>query len=316
MECYLDNSATTKPCKAAVDAEISALTELYGNPSSLHQKGVDAYMLLEKSRGTIAASLKASPDEIYFTPCGTVSNNTAIFGAVNAKKRLGKKIVTTALEHPSVEKCMERLEESGFEVVRVQPQSDGNISLKDFENAIDENTILVSVMAVNNEVGSVMPAENLKKIIKSKNSPALLHVDDVQGYMKIPLCPKSCGIDLMSVSAHKVHGPKGVGALYINKNVRINPYILGGGQHVYQLEVLVYHADSGVDGVLRGAEHYVFPAYLDLAAVRGVDTAEHVYQRALTGAVLTEQREYLALADVDGNVLVRLHRAEALADVF
>ena len=230
MECYLDNSATTKPCKAAVDAEISALTELYGNPSSLHQKGVDAYMLLEKSRGTIAASLKASPDEIYFTPCGTVSNNTAIFGAVGAKKRLGKKIVTTALEHPSVEKCMERLEESGFEVVRVQPQSDGNISLKDFENAIDENTILVSVMAVNNEVGSVMPAEKLKKIIKSKNSPALLHVDDVQGYMKIPLCPKSCGIDLMSVSAHKVHGPKGVGALYINKNVRINPYILGGGQ--------------------------------------------------------------------------------------
>lgn len=112
---------------------------------------------------------------------------------------------------------MERLEESGFEVVRVQPQSDGNISLKDFENAIDENTILVSVMAVNNEVGSVMPTENLKKIIKSKNSPALLHVDDVQGYMKIPLCPKSCGIDLMSVSAHKVHGPKGVGALYINK---------------------------------------------------------------------------------------------------
>lgn len=230
MECYLDNSATTKPCKAAVDAEISALTELYGNPSSLHQKGVDAYMLLEKSRGTIAASLKASPDEIYFTPCGTVSNNTAIFGAVGAKKRLGKKIVTTALEHPSVEKCMERLEENGFEVVRVQPQSDGNISLKDFENAIDENTILVSVMAVNNEVGSVMPTEDLKKIIKSKNSPALLHVDDVQGYMKIPLCPKSCGIDLMSVSAHKVHGPKGVGALYINKNVRINPYILGGGQ--------------------------------------------------------------------------------------
>lgn len=108
MECYLDNSATTKPCKAAVDAEISALTELYGNPSSLHQKGVDAYMLLEKSRGTIAASLKASPDEIYFTPCGTVSNNTAIFGAVGAKKRLGKKIVTTALEHPSVEKCMEQ----------------------------------------------------------------------------------------------------------------------------------------------------------------------------------------------------------------
>ena len=237
MECYLDNSATTKPCKAAVDAEISALTELYGNPSSLHQKGVDAYMLLEKSRGTIAASLKASPDEIYFTPCGTVSNNTAIFGAVGAKKRLGKKIVTTALEHPSVEKCMERLEENGFEVVRVQPQSDGNISLKDFENAIDENTILVSVMAVNNEVGSVMPTENLKKIIKSKNSPALLHVDDVQGYMKIPLCPKSCGIDLMSVSAHKVHGPKGVGALYINKNVRINPYILGGGQELSLIHI-------------------------------------------------------------------------------
>lgn len=230
MDCYLDNSATTKPCKSCVEAVVSALTNDWGNPSSIHQIGVNSFSLLENCRKIIADSLKSETSEIYFTPSGTISNNTAIFGAVNLLKRRGNKIVTTAFEHPSVQKCMDKLLNDGFEVVRIQPQKDGNISVKDFEKVIDENTILVSLMSVNHEVGSILPFESIKKIIKQKGSPALLHVDNIQGYLKIPVTPKLTGIDLLSVSAHKIHGPKGAGALYINKNVKIKPYILGGGQ--------------------------------------------------------------------------------------
>lgn len=230
IECYLDNSATTKPCRACVEAVISALQTDWGNPSSIHQKGIDSFMLLEDSRKTIAHSLKADAAEIYFTGSGTISNNTAIFGAVNSLKRIGNKIITTSIEHPSVQKCMDKLSNDGFEIVRIEPQKDGNIDKNDFIEAIDENTILVSLMSVNNEVGSILPFRDIKKIIKMKNSSALLHVDNIQGYLKLPFSPKAVGIDLMSISAHKVHGAKGVGALYISKGVKIQPHILGGGQ--------------------------------------------------------------------------------------
>lgn len=230
MQVYLDNSATTMPCEAAINSALRLMKEEFGNPSSLHSKGFDASQILEQSRGVIADSLSVSPNCIYFTPCGTVSNNTAIFGAANTLKRRGRKIVTTAFEHPSVAKCMDKLSEDGFDVVRIAPDVNGNIPLSEFESAIDENTVLVSLMAVNNEVGTVLPFDKIKKIIKRKNSYALLHVDAVQGYMKINIKPEKCGIDLMSVSAHKVHALKGSGALYIAKDVRIKPYILGGGQ--------------------------------------------------------------------------------------
>lgn len=230
MQVYLDNSATTKPCKAAVDAALRAVSEEYGNPSSLHSLGFSASQMLEKSRSIIAKSLSVDPSCVYFTPCGTVSNNIAVFGAVNLQKRKGNKIVTTAFEHPSVAKCMDKLSEDGFDVVRLEPDESGNISIEKFENAIDEKTVLVSVMAVNNEVGSVLPFDKIKRIIKRNSSPALLHVDAVQGYMKINIKPEKCGIDLMSMSAHKIHALKGSGALYIAKDVRIKPYVLGGGQ--------------------------------------------------------------------------------------
>lgn len=230
MEVYLDNSATTKPCEAAVKSALKAMTEEFGNPSSLHLKGYDSSILLENSRGVIAKSLSVEPSTIYFTPCGTVSNNTAIFGAVNSLKRRGNRIITTAFEHPSVARCMDKLEDEGFEVVRIMPDENGNIQAEEFERVIDEKTILVSLMAVNNEVGSVLPFDKIKKIIKRKNSPALLHVDAVQGYMKINIKPEKCGVDLMSMSAHKIHALKGSGALYIAKGVRIKPYVLGGGQ--------------------------------------------------------------------------------------
>lgn len=230
MQVYLDNSATTMPCEAAINSALELMKEEYGNPSSLHSKGFEASQILENARGVIAESLSVEPNCIYFTPCGTVSNNTAIFGAVNALKRRGNKIVTTAFEHPSVAKCMDKFSDDGFEVVRIMPDESGNIPISEFEAEIDEKTILVSLMAVNNEVGTVLPFDKIKKIIKRKNSPALLHIDAVQGYMKMNIKPEKCGIDLMSMSAHKVHALKGSGALYIAKGVRIKPYVLGGGQ--------------------------------------------------------------------------------------
>lgn len=230
MECYLDNSATTKPCKQAVEAATKAMTETFGNPSSLHAQGFAALQLLENARNILAKPLKAESSEIYFTPCGTVSNNTAIFGAAKLLKHKGNKIVTTAMEHPSVLKCMERLSEEGFEIVYLEPDKNGQIALDALENAIDEHTILVSMMAVNNEVGSILPFDKAKAIIEKKHAPALLHVDAVQGFLKLPIVPKKCGIDLLSASAHKVHGLKGSGLLYVRKGLNLRPYVVGGGQ--------------------------------------------------------------------------------------
>jgi len=230
LAIYLDNSATTKPLKAAADTALKLINDEFGNPSSLHFMGFEANTILERSRKVISDSLKVEPMCICFTPSGTVANNTAIFGAVKALRRRGNRIVTTAVEHPSVAKCADELEAQGFEVVRLAPDSDGNIDIIEFENAVDEKTILVSLMAVNNEVGSVLPYDKIKKIIARKNSPALLHIDAVQAYMKLDLKPEKIGADLMSISAHKVHGLKGAGALYIKKGVRILPHILGGGQ--------------------------------------------------------------------------------------
>lgn len=230
MECYLDNSATTKPCKQAVEAATKAMTEVFGNPSSLHAHGFAALQLLESARNTLAKPLKAESSEIYFTPCGTVSNNTAIFGAAKLLKHKGNKIVTTAMEHPSVLKCMERLSEEGFEIVYLEPDENGQISLDALEQAVDEKTILVSMMAVNNEVGSILPFDKAKAIIEKKHAPALLHVDAVQAFLKLPIVPKKCGIDLLSASAHKVHGLKGSGVLYVRKGLNIRPYLVGGGQ--------------------------------------------------------------------------------------
>lgn len=230
LDIYFDSSATTKPCKAAVDEALKLMITEYGNPSSLHAKGFEAMTVLEQSRKTVAASVCAEPKEIYFTQSGTVANNTAVFGAVNSKRHQGNKIVTTATEHPSVARCMDALESQGYEIIRLKPSADGNIPIDAFEQAIDGGTVLVSAMAVNNETGAILPFEKLKAAAKKKNSDALIHVDAVQAYMKLPLNPAKSGIDLMSVSAHKVHALKGAGALYVSKNIKIKPYVLGGGQ--------------------------------------------------------------------------------------
>ena len=230
MGIYLDNSATTQTGKKAKEKMLEAIDDCWGNPSSFHSCGIKAFDMLENARKILAEKLGCQSDEIFFTPGGTYSNNIAILGAVNAQKRKGKKIVTTCVEHPSVENVMKKLENDGFEVIRLKVDENCKISKRDLIDAIDENTILVSMMMVNNEVGSIMPIESIRKIVKSKNSPALIHCDAVQGFGKIDIDVNALGVDMLSVSSHKIHGPKGAGALYIKKGVRIVSPIFGGGQ--------------------------------------------------------------------------------------
>lgn len=230
MVVYLDNSATTKPCEKAVKKALDMMNEHFGNPSSLHLYGFNAKKELDNTRRTIANFLSCQENEVFFTPSGTIANQTAILGTARAKKRDGKRVVTTLLEHPSVLKQFETLSEYGYDVIYLKPDKNGKIDLNDLSNAVDENTILVSIMAVNNEVGSIQEILKVKTIIKDKKSKAYFHCDAVQAFGKISLKPKKLGIDLMSMSAHKIHGIKGAGALYVGNGVRIVPSITGGGQ--------------------------------------------------------------------------------------
>ena len=229
-EHYLDNSATTVTCEAATQKALHMMTVEYGNPSSLHKKGLSAELELIKAKEVIASSLSVDADEIYFTSGSTESNNTVLFGVADAKKRSGKKIVTTAIEHSSVMEACKKLQNDGFEVVYLAPDADGVVPLTAFEEAVDENTILVAVMAVNNEIGSIQNIERIGKIVKRKNPDAHFHCDAVQAYGKLVLKPKKWNVDSLCVSSHKVHGPKGVGALFLKKGVRIIPLLYGGEQ--------------------------------------------------------------------------------------
>lgn len=230
MEAYLDNSATTKPCNGAKKRLNEALDLLWGNPSSLHEKGLSAQLLLEDARDAVSKVISCEKSELYFTSGGTESNNIAVFGATHAMQRKGKRVVVSSVEHPSVAKAFDALEKDGFEVVRLPVDRFGLVSYESLLEAIDEKTVLVSMMAVNNELGTIEPIEKLSRAVKAKNSPALIHVDAVQAFGKIPLNVKKLKIDLMSVSAHKIHGVKGAGALFIRKGVRLAPHIFGGGQ--------------------------------------------------------------------------------------
>lgn len=229
-EVYLDNSATTRVSDSAARKALEAMTENYGNPSSLHRKGVDAEEYIIDAQRAIAAKLGCTADELIFTSGGTESNNTAVFGAVNAKKRLGNRIVTTAVEHHSVLEACEQLEKQGFELIKLKPDSNGVISEKDIFDAVNEKTILVSIMLVNNEVGTVQPVQTAARAIKVAKAPALLHCDAVQAFGKMPIRVNSLGCDLLTVTAHKIHGPKGTGALYIKKGTRVLPMLFGGEQ--------------------------------------------------------------------------------------
>lgn len=230
MEVYLDNSATTKCLPEVAALMTHIMCEEYGNPSSLHKKGVESEKYVRHAKEVIAKCLKVQEKEILFTSGGTESDNIALIGGAYANYRAGRHIITTRIEHPAVLQTCAYLEEQGFEVTYLPVNAKGVISLADLEKAMTRNTILVSIMHTNNEVGAVQPVEQAGELIKRMNPNTLFHVDAVQGFGKFKIYPKRMNIDLLSVSAHKIHGPKGVGFLYINEKAKVRPIIYGGGQ--------------------------------------------------------------------------------------
>ncbi len=225
---YFDNSATTPPAEEVVDTITQYMKKSFGNPSSRHALGLEAEKIVADARKKVASALFVSPDEIYFTSGGTESDNIAILGAANIKK--GKRIITTSIEHPAVLSTVDYLSSQGFDVVKIKPQKDGTVKFSDIADAITPDTVLLSVMHVNNETGAVMPIQKLGAVLKRIAPRALFHVDAVQSLGHIPVKPQAWGIDLLSVSSHKIHGPKGIGALYIRKGVTLKPSVFGGGQ--------------------------------------------------------------------------------------
>ncbi len=226
---YLDNSATTKPCKKAVDFLNNALTKNWGNPSSLHILGMNAEDIVNTSRKAVAKTLNARESEIIFTSCGSEANNMAFMSALYRKNR-GNRIITTAIEHPSVLEAAKRMEELGFEVIYLKPNQNGVISLDNLKNALNNKTLLVSIMMVNNEIGTIQPIEEAVKLTKAAAPFSYFHTDAVQAYGKMPINVQKLGVDMLTASGHKIHAPKGIGFLYKNPKCHIEPFIVGGGQ--------------------------------------------------------------------------------------
>ncbi len=230
MTVYLDNSATTPVCPEAAEKMAFIMKNCYGNPSSTHQMGRAAKKVMDEARDNVARALGCAPDELYFTSGGTEADNLAVFGACERLRHDGRHIITTAYEHDAVLKPFERLRDRGWEVTFLKPDKNGTVSAEEFEKALRPDTVFASVMLVNNETGAVNDVSKMAKILKTNNSRALFHTDAVQAFCKIDTSPRVTGADLISISGHKIHGPKGVGALYIRKGVKIDPMTLGGGQ--------------------------------------------------------------------------------------
>ena len=302
MEAYLDNSATTRCYKEVADLVYKMMLEDYGNPSSMHQKGVEAEKYVKEAKERIARTLKVNEKEILFTSGGTESNNLALIGGAMANRRAGNRIITTAIEHPAVSAPMQFLKEQGFDLVVLPVDGQGVVRMDALKEALTPDTILVSTMYVNNEIGAVEPVEEIGKLVHENCPKALYHVDAIQAFGKYRIFPKKAGIDLLSVSGHKIHGPKGVGFLYINEKARIIPQILGGGQqngmrsgtdnvpgiaglglaakmsyeqfeekiaHMYELKKQLVEGLQSIDGVIvngmpvmEGAPHIVSASFL------------------------------------------------------
>lgn len=230
MECYLDNSATTRVYPEVAELMCKIMTEDYGNPSSVHMKGVEAERYVKQALSDIAKALKVQEKEIIFTSGGTESDNLALIGAAHANQRAGKHIITTKVEHPAILNTVKHLEEEGFEIEYLGVDKYGVISLDELKSKLRSDTILVSIMHTNNEVGARMPVEQAGKLIKEINPKTLFHVDAVQGFGKAEIYPSKMNIDMLSISGHKIHGPKGIGILYVADKVKLKPITFGGGQ--------------------------------------------------------------------------------------
>jgi len=230
MSIYLDNAATTRVCPEAAQAALDAMTEHFGNPSSTHALGREAAKLLAKARGQVAKALGSRPEELVFTSCGSEGDNWALLKGAEYQKKFGTHIISSTAEHSAVVKCLDELEARGFAVTRLKPGRDGAVSLDAVLNALRPETALVSLMLVNNETGAVTDVAAIAKAVKAANPKALVHTDAVQAFLKLPFTPAKLGVDLLTISGHKVHAPKGIGALWIRSGLNLPPYILGGGQ--------------------------------------------------------------------------------------
>lgn len=303
MECYFDNSATTRCFDSVVTLMDKVMREDYGNPSSMHTKGVEAEKYVRYAKEQIAKSLKVNEKEILFTSGGTESDNLALIGTAMANYRSGRHLITTAIEHPAILQTMKYLENQGFEVTYLPVDENGRIRLTDLERAITPGTILVSVMHTNNEIGSVMPIAEAGALIKRLNPNTLFHVDAVQGYGKCRIYPKRMGIDLLSVSSHKIHGPKGIGFLYINEKVKIKPIIYGGGQQGGMrsgtenvpgiagmgkaVEIIYSNLDADMERMYQLKEYFVSRVSqlpeVKVNGLTGRDSAPHVVSLSVRG---------------------------------
>ncbi len=268
MPIYLDNAATTKPCAEAVEAAVEAMTANYGNPSSLHKAGLEAQLAVDKARKIIASSVGADSSCIYFTSGATESNNLALRGVAGAYGKRRKKIVISAVEHASIDETASALENMGYEIVRISPREDGRLYAADFVNACDDNTCLISMMLVNNETGYILPVKETFTAVKRRYPDIVTHCDCVQGYMKLPIKVNQMCADMISLSAHKIHGVKGVGAIYIKKGVRVVPVVTGGKQE---------------KGIRSGTESVPLIAAFGAAAEKLFPTIGERYER--TGAL-------------------------------
>ncbi len=267
MEAYFDNSATTRCSEKVKEIMVRVLTEDYGNPSSLHVKGMEGENYIRDARDIICKTLKAKGSELIFTSGGTESNNLAIIGAAMANRRSGNHLITTKIEHPAVAAPMKFLQEQGFEVTYLDVDKNGIISLEELESVVTQDTILASIMYVNNEIGAVEPIAEAAQIIKNKNPQTLFHVDAIQAYGKYAIHPGKLGIDLMSASGHKIHGPKGSGFLYVKEKTKLKPILFGGGQQK--------NMRSGTENVpgIAGLGQAAKEAYEDFAVKQA-----HLYQ--------------------------------------
>ncbi len=303
MECYFDNSATTRCFESVAEVVNKVMLTDYGNPSSLHNKGMEAEKYVRYAKEQIAKSLKVNEKEIFFTSGGTESDNLALIGVAQANYRTGRHLITTAIEHPAILQTMKYLEQQGFEVTYLPVDENGRIRLSDLEKAMTSGTILVSIMHTNNEIGSLMPIAEAGALIKRINPNTLFHVDAVQGYGKCHIYPKRMGIDLLSVSSHKIHGPKGIGFLYINEKVKIKPITYGGGQQSGMrsgtenvpgiagmgkaVEEIYRNLDADIDRMYELKEYFVSRVSelpdVKVNGLTGRDSAPHVVSVSVRG---------------------------------